>query len=68
MGSLLNTLWKTVILDDAAYQEWRERPNVFLRGITMMFMAAPPGLGLSMLAMDQFMFHICSKPCAKPGS
>jgi hypothetical protein len=35
MGSLLNTLWKTVILDDAAYQEWRERPNVFLRGILL---------------------------------
>lgn len=35
MGSLLNTLWKTVILDDAAYQEWRERPNVFLRGIIL---------------------------------
>jgi hypothetical protein len=35
MGSLLNTLWRTVILDDAAYQEWRERPNVFLRGIIL---------------------------------
>jgi hypothetical protein len=35
MGSLLNTLWRTVILDDAGYQEWRERPNVFLRGITL---------------------------------
>ena len=32
MGSLLSTLWKTVILDEAGYQEWRERPNVFLRG------------------------------------
>jgi hypothetical protein len=35
MGSLLNTLWKTVILDDAAYQDWRERPNLFLRGIVL---------------------------------
>jgi hypothetical protein len=35
MGSLVNTLWRSVILDDAAYQEWRERPNVFLRGITL---------------------------------
>jgi len=35
MGSLLHTLWRTVILDDAAYKEWRERPNVFLRGIVL---------------------------------
>lgn len=35
MGSLLNTLWRSVILDDAAFQEWRERPNVFLRGIVL---------------------------------
>jgi hypothetical protein len=35
MGSLLNTLWRTVILDDAGYQEWRERPNLFLRGIIL---------------------------------
>lgn len=35
MASLLNTLWRTVILDDAGYQEWRERPNLFLRGILL---------------------------------
>lgn len=40
MGSLLSTLWKTVILDDAAYQEWRERPNVFLRGITLIIVVS----------------------------
>ena len=33
--SLLNTLFRTLILDDAAYQEWRERPNLFLRGIVL---------------------------------
>ena len=40
MGSLLNTLWRTVILDDAAYQEWRERPNVFLRGIILIIVVS----------------------------
>jgi hypothetical protein len=35
MGSLLKILWRTTILDDSAYQEWRERPNVFLRGIVL---------------------------------
>jgi hypothetical protein len=40
MGSLLNTLWKTVILDEAGYQEWRERPNVFLRGITLIIVVS----------------------------
>jgi hypothetical protein len=35
MGSLVSALWRTVILDDAAYEEWRERPNVFLRGILL---------------------------------
>ncbi len=35
MGSLLKTLWGTTILNDTAYQEWRERPNVFLRGIVL---------------------------------
>jgi hypothetical protein len=35
MSSLLNTLARTLILDDAAYREWRDRPNVFLRGIVL---------------------------------
>jgi hypothetical protein len=35
MASLLTTLWRTVILDDAGYQAWRERPNIFLRGILL---------------------------------
>ena len=38
MGSLLNTLWKTVILDDGAFQDWSERPNVFLRGIVLIIL------------------------------
>ena len=35
MGSLLNILWKSVLLDDAAIREWHERPNVFLRGLVL---------------------------------
>lgn len=35
MSSLLGTLTRTVILDDAAYQEWHERPNLFLRGAVL---------------------------------
>jgi hypothetical protein len=35
MSSLLKTVFRTVILDDEAYQEWRERPNLFLRGIIL---------------------------------
>ena len=35
MSSLLGTLTRTLILDDAAYREWRERPNLFLRGAVL---------------------------------
>jgi len=35
MSSLLGTLLRTPILDDAAYREWRERPNLFLRGAVL---------------------------------
>jgi hypothetical protein len=35
MGDLLSTLFRTVILDDTAYEEWRERPNLFLRGLVL---------------------------------
>lgn len=35
MGGLVNTLFRTLLLDDEAYQEWRERPNLFLRGIVL---------------------------------
>lgn len=35
MGEMLTTLLRTVVLDDSAYQEWRERPNLFLRGIVL---------------------------------
>ena len=38
MGSLLNTLWRSVVLDDAAFQDWSERPNVFLRGIVLIIL------------------------------
>ena len=40
MGGLLNTLWRTLILDDAAYREWRERPNVFLRGLVLILIVS----------------------------
>jgi hypothetical protein len=32
---MLGTLARTLILDDDAYQGWRERPNLFLRGIVL---------------------------------
>jgi hypothetical protein len=35
MSEMLRTLLRTVVLDDAAYQEWHERPNLFLRGIVL---------------------------------
>jgi hypothetical protein len=35
MGNLLSTLLRTVVLDDSAYREWHERPNLFLRGIVL---------------------------------
>jgi hypothetical protein len=35
MSGLLNTWLRTVILDDAAYREWRETPNLFWRGIVL---------------------------------
>ena len=38
MGSLLNTLWRSMILDDGALQDWSERPNVFLRGIVLIIL------------------------------
>ena len=38
MGSLLNTLWRSAILDEGAIQDWSERPNVFLRGIVLIIL------------------------------
>lgn len=35
MGSLINTLFRTILLDDSAFREWRERPNLFPRGILL---------------------------------
>jgi hypothetical protein len=32
MSNLFSVLIKTVVLDDAAYREWRDRSNLFLRG------------------------------------
>ena len=40
MGSLLNTLWRATILDDAAYEDWRERPNLFLRAIILIIVVS----------------------------
>jgi hypothetical protein len=51
MGSLVNTLFRTVILDTAAYEEWRERPNLFLRGIVLI-MAVSLVAGLVSFAVD----------------
>jgi hypothetical protein len=38
MGNLLSTLGRTLILDEGAFKEWRERPNVFLRGIVLIIL------------------------------
>jgi hypothetical protein len=35
MSDMFKTLLRTVVLDDSAYEEWRERPNLFLRGIIL---------------------------------
>jgi hypothetical protein len=35
MSNLLSTVFRTAILDDGAFQEWRERPNLFLRGVLL---------------------------------
>ena len=35
MIAMLNTVFRTTLLDDSAFQEWRERPNLFLRGMTL---------------------------------
>jgi hypothetical protein len=35
MGSLFSTVARTLVLDDGAYREWQERPNLFLRGILL---------------------------------
>jgi hypothetical protein len=40
MGGLVNTLLRTVILDTAAYEEWGERPNLFLRGIVLILVVS----------------------------
>ena len=51
MGSLLKILWRTTILDDSAYQEWRERPNVFLRGIVLIVVVTLVA-GIIVMAMN----------------
>jgi hypothetical protein len=51
MASLLNTLWRTVVLDDAAYEAWRERPNIFLRAI-MLIVVISLVAGLVSFAVD----------------
>jgi hypothetical protein len=51
MGSLLNTLWRATILDDAAYQDWRERPNIFLRAIILIIVVSLVA-GLLSFAVD----------------
>jgi hypothetical protein len=35
VGDLRSTLFRTTVLDSAAYRSWRERPNLFLRGIVL---------------------------------
>jgi hypothetical protein len=35
MSNLFKALVKTLVLDDDAYREWRDRPNLFLRGVIL---------------------------------
>jgi hypothetical protein len=35
MSEMFRTLLRTTILDDSAYRSWRERPNLFVRGIVL---------------------------------
>jgi hypothetical protein len=51
MSEMVNTLLRTVILDDDAYQEWRERPNLFLRGIILIAIVTLVA-GLIVFAVD----------------
>jgi hypothetical protein len=51
MGSLVKTLLRTVILDNAAYEEWRERPNLFLRGAVLIIVVSLVA-GLVTFAVD----------------
>jgi hypothetical protein len=51
MGGLVNTLLRTVILDNAAYEEWRERPNLFLRGVVLILVVSLVA-GLVTFAVD----------------
>ncbi len=40
MADLLRTLGRAMLLDDQAYQAWRERPNLFLRGIVLIVLVS----------------------------
>ena len=51
MSEMVNTLLRTVVLDDDAYQEWRERPNLFLRGIILIAIVTLVA-GLIVFAVD----------------
>jgi hypothetical protein len=37
---LLKTLFRTLILEDAAFEDWQQRPNLFLRGIVLIVVVA----------------------------
>jgi hypothetical protein len=51
MGDLLSTVLRTAILDDSAFQEWQERPNVFLRGIVLIIIVSLVA-GLAVFAVN----------------
>jgi hypothetical protein len=40
MGDLLKNIWHAMILEDSAYEDWRERPNLFLRGLILIVVVA----------------------------
>jgi len=59
MSSLLGTLLRTTILDDAAYREWRERPNLFLRGIALILLVT---LMAGLITFGVNLFHNVKPP------
>jgi len=59
MSSLLGTLLRTTILDDVAYREWRERPNLFLRGIVLILLVT---LLAGLITFGVNLFHSVKAP------
>jgi hypothetical protein len=51
MSAMFRTLLRTVILDSSAYEDWHERPNLFVRGIVLIAIVSLVA-GLLVFAVD----------------